>query len=121
MLGGQIDLFLATTPPLLQHIRAGKLQPLLIAGNKRESLLPNVPTAVEVGLPKLKMSNWFGVFAPKGLSLNILDKISTDVISALEEQGFTPQPIKGEEFRKFIDAEMAKYKEVVIETNIVVE
>ena len=130
LLGGQIDLFFATTPPLLQHIKAGKLQPLLIAGNRRENLLPNVPTALEVGLPKLQMSNWFGVFAPKGLPANLVDKISADVISALvdpkfvkslEEQGLMPQPIKGDEFRKFIDAEMAKYKEVVIEANIIVE
>ena len=53
LLGGQIDLFFATTPPLLQHIRAGTLQAMLVAGSQPEKLLPNVPTAVELGLPRL--------------------------------------------------------------------
>lgn len=127
LLGGQIDLFFATTPPLLPHIRAGKLQPLAVAGDKREKLLPNVPTVVELGLPRLQLTNWFGVFAPKGLPGPVLNKIGADVVEALkdpkmvkalEDQGLTPQPIKGEEFRKFIEAEMVKYQGIVSETGI---
>ena len=59
LLGGHIDLFFGTTPPLLPHIRAGKLRPIAVAGNAREKLLPDVPTMVELGLPRLQLTNWF--------------------------------------------------------------
>lgn len=127
LLGGQIDLFFATTPPLLPHIVAGKLRPIAVAGDKREKLLPDVPTVVELGLPDLQLTNWFGVFAPNGLPPAVLDKISRDVmasladpkvIKALEEQGLTPMPLQGAAFRAFIDAEMKKYRAIVSETGV---
>lgn len=127
LLGGQIDLFFATTPPLLPHILAGKLRPIAVAGDKREKLLPEVPTVVELGLPDLQLTNWFGVFAPNGLPPAVLDKISGDVmesladpklIKALEEQGLTPMPLQGRDFRAFIDGEMKKYQAIVLETGV---
>ena len=127
LLGGQIDLFFATTPPLLQHIRSGKLKPILVAGDKREEILPDVPTAAEVGLPALQLANWFGVFAPKGLPAPLAEKIGSDVMDALKDpavagtlvdQGLTPQSLKGDAFRKFIAAEMVKYEAIVAQTGI---
>lgn len=127
LLGGQIDLFFATTPPLLQHIRSGRLKPILVAGDKREKVLPDVPTAAEVGLPALQLANWFGVFAPKGLPAPLAEKIAADVMAALkdpavagtlEDQGLTPQSLKGDAFRKFIAAEMVKYEAIVAQTGI---
>ncbi|GAB2885594.1 Bug family tripartite tricarboxylate transporter substrate binding protein [Paralcaligenes ginsengisoli] len=130
LLGGQIDLFFATTPPLLQHIRAGKLWPILVAGPKREKLLPNVPTAVELGLPRLQLTNWFGVFGPKDLPAELAGRISDDVmavfkdpgfVKSLEDQGLTPTPLQGAAFKDFIGAEMKKYQEIVAETGISVQ
>lgn len=127
LLGGQIDMFFATTPPLLQHIRAGKLRPLAVAGDQREKLLPNVPTFAEMGLPRMQLSNWFGVFAPNGMPAPVVAKIGNDVAEvlrdpkvakALEDQGLSPAPLQGAEFRKFIDAEMKKYKAIIDETGI---
>jgi tripartite-type tricarboxylate transporter receptor subunit TctC len=127
LLGGQIDLFFATTPPLLQHIRAGKLHAILVASSKREKLLPNVPTAVELGLSRLQLTNWFGVFGPKNLPVAVADKISNDVIAVLVHQGFikslevqglTPTPLQGKAFTDFIGSEMKKYQQIVTETGI---
>src|SRR5690606_26564081 len=127
LVGGQIDLFFATTPPLLGNIQAGKLQPLLVAGNKREALLPDVPTAVELGMPRLQLTNWFGLFAPHGLPDALIEKISGDVMTivqsqqfekSLEDKGLTPTPKSPAEFTKFISDEMAKYGQIVKETGI---
>ncbi|TAL91825.1 MAG: tripartite tricarboxylate transporter substrate binding protein [Candidimonas sp.] len=127
LLGGQIDLFFATTPPLLQHIRAGKLHAILVASSKREKLLPDVPTAVELGLPRLQLTNWFGVFGPRNLPVAVADKISADVIAVLGNQGFikslevqglNPTPLQGRAFTDFISSEMKKYEQIVTETGI---
>lgn len=127
LVGGQIDLFFATTPPLLGNIQAGKLHPLLVAGDKREALLPDVPTAVELGMPRLQLTNWFGLFAPKGLSQDLARKISADVGAImqdprfrkeLESKGLTPTPMDPAKFAAFISDEMTKYAQIVKETGI---
>lgn len=127
LLGGQIDLFFATTPPLLSHIRSGRLRPLLVAGPAREKLLPDVPTAVELGLPRLQITNWFGVFGPRGIPTAVVSRIAEDSIAALsdrafaksfEDQGLTATPLQGGAFLKFLDTEMKKFKAIVVETGI---
>lgn len=127
LVGGQIDLFFATTPPLLGNIHAGKIWPILVAGDKREKLLPDVPTAVELGVPDLQLTNWFGVFGPGQLPDPIAQKIGTDVmgilasksfIEELEAKGLTPTPLQGEDFAGFIQDEMAKYQRIIQETGI---
>lgn len=122
LVGGQIDLFFATTPPLLGQIRAGKVTPIAVAGNQREKLLPDVPTFVELGYPAIQLTNWFGVFGPKNLPNPVLSKITTDVTAALrdpsvvkelQDKGLTPRPIAGADFVKFIDSEMKKYAPII--------
>ena len=130
LLGGHIDLFFGTAPPLLPHIRAGKLRPIAVAGNAREKLLPDVPTVVELGIPRLQLTNWFGLFAPKGVPEAVLDQITNDVAQALadakvvktlEEQGLSIKALRGAAFREFIDSEMKKYQAIVTETGVSVE
>jgi tripartite-type tricarboxylate transporter receptor subunit TctC len=130
LVGGQIDLFFATTPPLLGQIRAGKATPLAVAGSKREKLLPDVPTFVELGYPAIQLTNWFGLFGPKNIPAPVLSKITTDVTAALrdpaivkqlEDQGLTPRPIAGAEFVKFIASEMSKYEPIIKSAKIKAE
>ena len=127
LVGGQIDLFFATTPPLLGQIRAGKVTPIAVAGSQREKLLPDVPTFVELGYPAIQLTNWFGVFGPRNLPAPVLNKITTDVTAALkdpavvkqlEDQGLTPRPTSGVEFAKFIASEMNKYAPIIKGANI---
>jgi len=100
------------------------------AGSKREKLLPDVPTFVELGHPEIQLTNWFGVFGPKNIPAPVLTKITTDVTAALrdpavvkqlEDQGLTPRPIAGAEFAKFINAEMSKYAPIIKAANIKAE
>jgi len=130
LVGGQIDLFFATTPPLLGQIRAGKVTPIAVAGSQREKLLPDVPTFVELGYPAIQLTNWFGVFGPKNRPNPVLSKITADVTAALrdpavvkelEDKGLTPRPIAGAEFAKFIDAEMKKYAPIIQSAKIKAE
>jgi len=130
LVGGQIDIFFATTPPLLGQIRAGKVTPLAVAGSKREKLLPEVPTFVELGYPNIQLTNWFGLFGPKNLPTAVLENITkdvttalndSDIIKALEDQGLTPRPISGNEFANFIQAELKMYAPIIKAANIKAE
>jgi tripartite-type tricarboxylate transporter receptor subunit TctC len=102
----------------------------MVAGPSREKLLPNVPTATEVGLPRLQLTNWFGVHAPKGMAPALLERLARDiaealadpaVVQALEGQGLTLTPLRGAAFSSFLDAEMQKYRGFVSETGIPAE
>src|SRR5262249_15397570 len=77
---------MTTSMPLIQ---AGKLRPIAIAGDKRSAKLPDVPTVIEAGFPKLQSPFWLGVVAPAGTPKPIIDKLNAafhDSLKAKETQ-----------------------------------
>lgn len=80
MLGGTVDMTFTTAPPLLGHIKGGKLRALAITGDVALPSLPNVPTTSTIkGFEKLDVSSWFAVYAPAGTPKPIIDKLSTEI------------------------------------------
>jgi tripartite-type tricarboxylate transporter receptor subunit TctC len=76
LLAGVID-FTADAPGLMKpHVESGALVPLVMATEQRSSVLPDVPTSAEAGLPGYKAYSWFGIFAPAGTSQAIVDKLA---------------------------------------------
>jgi tripartite-type tricarboxylate transporter receptor subunit TctC len=86
LLGGQVDYFMATILDIAQHYGSGAVKVLAFGGTKRHPTLPNVPTTVEVGLPNLDSSPWWGLFAPKGTPQAILDSLSRALDKALDDE-----------------------------------
>jgi tripartite-type tricarboxylate transporter receptor subunit TctC len=130
LLGGQIDLLWATAPPVLAHIRSGKLRALAVAGPVRDPLLPDVPTTTELGSPRLQIANWFGLFGPKAMPPALVARLAGDtgraladpaVSKALLEQGLTPSDVSGAKLRIFIADEMRRYAAFFKETGITAE
>ncbi len=122
LVGGQIDVFFATAPAIISHIKAGTLHPLFVAGPQRQAVLPDTPTAREVGLDDFDLSNWFGLFGPAGMPPALVARISADVARALQDadvrarlegQGLTVAYKPPQEFKAFIAAEMSKYAGIV--------
>ena len=87
LLGGTVDFTITTPPPLLAHIRAGKLKALATTGRTRLAALPNVPTATEAGVP-LVASSWFAVYGPAALPAELQQKLSAAVASVVQSQTF---------------------------------
>lgn len=87
LLAGNVDLTITTPPPLLPHIRAGKLRPLMVTGKARLPALPDVPTATELGVP-LVASSWFAVYGPAALSAETQNKLSAAVRQVVETAEF---------------------------------
>jgi tripartite-type tricarboxylate transporter receptor subunit TctC len=89
MLGGTVDMTFTTAPPLLGHIKTGKLRALAITGNVALPSLPNVPTTSTIkGFEKLDVSSWFAVYAPAGTPKPIIDKLSNEIRKIMETAEF---------------------------------
>lgn len=87
LLAGTVDFTITTPPPLLPHIRAGKLKALMVTGRTRLAAQPNVPTAIEAGVP-LVASSWFAVYGPTGLSTDLQGRLSLAIKQVVETEGF---------------------------------
>lgn len=97
LLAGNVDFTITTPPPLLGHIRAGKLKALVTTGHTRIGALPEVPTATESGVP-LVASSWFAVYGPAGLPADAQQKLS----------GVIAKVVQSEQFRKLAEDQGAK-------------
>ncbi|MDJ0390726.1 tripartite tricarboxylate transporter substrate binding protein [Roseomonas sp. E05] len=85
LLAGVID-FTADAPGLIKpHAESGALVPLVMATDKRSSVLPEVPTSAEAGLPGYKAYSWFGLFAPAGTPQAIIDRLAQATEKALTD------------------------------------
>lgn len=86
LLGGQISMIISVvSAPLLQLSRAGKLRILAVTSEQRLHAAPELPTVVEQGMPELKNDGWFGLFAAKGTSDEIIDRIAQTTLTAMAD------------------------------------
>jgi tripartite-type tricarboxylate transporter receptor subunit TctC len=88
LLGGQITMSFDTVTPVLQQIKAGKLRALAVTTAKRSSVLPDVPTLAESGMPGFDIGTWFGVLAPAGTPPAIVDKLNTEMVKIIHSPEF---------------------------------
>jgi tripartite-type tricarboxylate transporter receptor subunit TctC len=119
---GRVQYFFAPISAAMAQVRDGKLVALAVSSAKRSSLLPDVPTVAESGLPGFDYNLWVGVFAPAGTPADVLDKIGRSVNRVLGEAevkarmaalGAEAMPMAPAEFDKFVRAEMDDAAKVV--------
>lgn len=84
VLSGQVQVFITTPPSVMQHIQAGKLKGLAVAGPTRHSGIPNVPTTAEAGLKGFELEAWVGIFAPAGTPPDVVAKLGSSIKQAME-------------------------------------
>ena len=85
MIAGQIDIMFDTAANSVPQIRAGNVKGFAVTAKTRLAVAPNLPTADEAGLPGFFMSNWRGLWAPKGTPADIIAKLNGAVRSALTD------------------------------------
>src|SRR3954452_2704890 len=85
MLGGQVDLMVVQAAVTMPQARAGTVKILANLSPARSSVIPNIPTSEESGIPGLYASGWFGLFGPRGLSKEVLAKLNDAVVKALAD------------------------------------
>jgi tripartite-type tricarboxylate transporter receptor subunit TctC len=122
LVGGQVQLFFATSASVVAHIKAGKIKAIAISGETRKSALPDVSTFTESGLPGFDVTFWYSVLAPAGTPKEIVDKLSTQIARTLAlpdykeklaAQGVEPFISTPEQFAALLRADMAKYAKVI--------
>ena len=84
VIGGRVPVFFDFVLTGLPHIRGGKVRALATTGATRAAVLPDVPTAVEAGVPGFVTGTWFGVYAPAGTPRAITDKLNAEILSILD-------------------------------------
>jgi tripartite-type tricarboxylate transporter receptor subunit TctC len=126
MLSGRIMLMFNVAATLAPHVEAGKLKAFAVAQSKRASIMPDVPTLAEAGMPGYDAGIWIGLLAPPGTPPAIIEKLSgaandalntQEVRTALKRQGTDPLGGTPKEFADFIRADIEKWVAVLASSN----
>jgi len=130
LVAGHVHLNFDSVPPVLPHVRSGRLRALAVTSEKRFSILPDIPTINESGVPGFDLSTWWGLVAPAAVSREIIARLQAETVKVLREPGvkekiaFAGADTVGntaEEFGAFIRNERAKYARIVKDANIKLE
>jgi len=121
LLGGQVQVMFAPTPPSIEHIRSGKLRALAVTTPTRLDVLPDIPTVGEF-VPGYEASNWYGVGIPKNTPVEIVDKLNKEINAGLADPkikarladfGGTPLVVSPADFGRLIAEETEKWAKVI--------
>ena len=127
LLSQQVQMTFLDLPAILPHIRSGALKPIALGTDKRAPTAPDVPTTVELGMPQLRIENWYGMIAPAGTPPAIVAALNKFSVAALAdpavkeklaEHGLTAVGNSPEQFRDYIAAETAKWAKVIKDAGV---
>lgn len=131
MLAGRHSFMFGTLGPVLENIRAGQLFPIGLMADKRSTVMPDIPTMAEAGLPDFVGGTWNVVAAPAGTPQAIVDRLNAAVYKALSDpelsgrlkalnmeasEALTPAATKA-----FVQSEIAKWREIVVRAGATVD
>jgi tripartite-type tricarboxylate transporter receptor subunit TctC len=121
LLAGRVTMFFSPASTVLGHIGAGKLRALATAADRRASVLPDIPTMAEAGMPDFDTPLWFGLLAPVGTPQGAIEQIASAAkkamhaptsIEALGKQGFDPIGGSPEAFGSYLRNEISRWSDV---------
>jgi tripartite-type tricarboxylate transporter receptor subunit TctC len=127
LLAGEVSFTISSIPPVLPHVRAGKMRALGVGQAKRLPALPECPTIAESGVPGYEAFSWAGLIAPAGTPREILVRLNREmnqvlaqkeIIEQLAKEGALATPDSPEHLSAYIKAELAKWEKIVKLANI---
>ena len=126
-IGGQLDAVMVPLVSLAQHIRAGKLRGIAVSSGHRVSLMPELPTFVELGFPQVQSDTWYALFAPTGTPEPVLRRLSEasvqalaqpEVIERLKKAGYEPGSSSPDALAALVKSELARWNRMATEAKI---
>jgi len=121
-IGGQIPIMFGNLPVALPHVRSGKVVALATTTARRSPLAPEIPTMSEGGIRDFEMATWYGMLAPAGTPPELVQKIQRDAARVLSDAETRDRLTKmgvdlilntPEEFRTYLNAEIARYTKII--------
>ena len=122
ILGGQVQMMFDAVTVMAPHAREGKVKALATSGTSRSTVLPNVPTVSEAGVPGYEATIWLGVMAPKNTPPAIVNRLNAEIVKIVsqpqvkadwEKQGATAMAMSPSEFDKYMNADIVKWERIV--------
>jgi len=122
ILGGQVQMMFDAITTMAPNVRAGKLKAFGTTGKTRSSVLPEVPTVAEAGVPAYEATIWLGIMAPAATPRPIVERLNAEirkivnnaeVKDAWGKQGAAPMSMSIEEFGQYMREDIAKWANVV--------
>jgi tripartite-type tricarboxylate transporter receptor subunit TctC len=129
-IGGRLSMMFDTTPTALPHIQGGRVRAIAVTTARRDPALPDVPTIAESGVAGYEGVGFYGLMAPVGTPVAIVDRLHREVNAALAReafrarlvaQGTKPAPMTQEAFREFIATDRERWARVIRDGNIRVD
>ncbi len=126
-LANQVEVLSLSMPPVVPHIKGGRLKGLAVSSLKRVAALPDVPTVTEAGFANFEERSWVGYFAPAKTPAAVVTKLNAavnealgmaDVRSRLDALGLEPQSLSPKEFSDYVRSEVAKWAKIIKTTGI---
>lgn len=121
LIGGQIDLLIASAPSLMAQVKADKIRALAVTTSRRSNVAPDLPGAVESGFPNSAVDLWWGMLAPAGTPEPVAAKLHDTISKILDtpemkafflKEGAMPAAMTRDAFQQLIVDEIVRWKEV---------
>jgi tripartite-type tricarboxylate transporter receptor subunit TctC len=122
LMAGQVDLMFDGLGSSAAHIRGGRIKALAVASSKRAPGFPDIPSAVEAGIPQYQVSTWYGLWAPKGTPKEVIAAMQAELRKAYATEelkniwtglGTDMPTLYGDAFGKFVHGEVMRWADVV--------
>jgi hypothetical protein len=129
-IGGQTQFMFPSLFTAVPHVKSGKLKALAIAGPKRSSLLPEVPTLKEAGVDGVEVQQWYGFFAPAKTPKGVVEQLNKalnqvladpEIVKRIEEHGADVETGTPEKLGELVKSELVKWKGVVQRAKLTAE
>ena len=122
IIGGQVQMMFDAVTTMSEHVKAGQVRALGTTGKVRSTVLPDVPTISEAGVPGYEATIWIGLIAPKGTPPAIVNRLNAEITKIVARpevkrewaaQGAVAMTMTPEEFGKYIDGDIVKWERIV--------
>ena len=130
LIAGQVDVMFDGLGSSAGHIKGGRIKALAVAAPQRSQAFPDVPTTAEAGVPGYEVSTWYGLWAPKGTPVEVVDKMAAEVQKALatpelkatwQSNGSEVPNVIRAQFGSMVTSEIARWGNVVKAAKIKLE
>jgi tripartite-type tricarboxylate transporter receptor subunit TctC len=122
LVAGRVQLMFASSSTSVPQVREGKLRALVTTLARRSSLLPDVPTIAEAGMPQFSVTSWAGLFGPAKMPREVTERLNREFVAAMgrqevqaamERQAFALSPSSPEQLAGFVKEQMESYRRIL--------